>query len=336
MVDNDNKLWFDYDNTKKEGQIEYFGQFWYLLGQSKTNGYFIKILQNDHFGELIISDNALEYFQSKEDVWYKLFSLLHEKSLLGLRCSLVANNEDPIKWRDEYRYISCTVDQFLKEFPSNVMVIQQRALLSLHKKYKNYGQRIDSILLFHFFSRDQQELGFILNSMIEKEWLKGEVKSNGDGTIRLIYPFSIAVKGWVEIENQIAKNNSSQVFIAMRFHKSTDLARDAIKRAIRHSSLNPLSIDEKEHINRICSEIQYEIKNSGLVIADVTGQNQGVYYEAGYAMGLNIPVIWCCRCSEADQLHFDTRQYNHILWKNEEDLYNRLKARIIAITGLKN
>jgi hypothetical protein len=248
----------------------------------------------------------------------------------------VANDEDPIQWSDEYLYISCTVDQFLKEFPSNVMLIQERALLSLHNRYKNYGQRIDSILPFHFFARDQQELGFILNSMIEKEWLKGEVKPNGDGTIRLIYPFSIAVKGWVEIENQIAKNNLSQVFIAMRFHESTNLARDAIKRAIQHSSLNPLRIDEKEHINKICSEIQYEIKNSGLVIADVTGQNQGVYYEAGYAIGLNIPVIWCCRSNEADQLHFDTRQYNHILWKDEEDLYNRLKARIIAITGLKD
>jgi hypothetical protein len=335
MVD-DNKLWYDYDNTKKESQTEYFGQPWYLLGQSETNGYFIRTLKNDHFGELTISGNALEYLQQKEDIYYKLFSLLHEKSLLGLRCSLVANNEDPIKWRDEYLYISCTVDQFLKGFPSNVMLIQQRALLSLHNRYKNYGQRIDSILPFHFFARNQQELGFILNSMIEKEWLKGEVKPNGDGTIRLIYPFSIAVKGWVEIENQIAKNNLSQVFIAMRFHESTNLARDAIKRAIQHSSLNPLRIDEKEHINKICSEIQYEIKNSGLVIADVTGQNQGVYYEAGYAMGLNIPVIWCCKGDEADKLHFDTRQYNHILWEDEEDLYNRIKARIIAITGLKD
>jgi hypothetical protein len=28
----DNKLWFDYDNVKKGTQTEYFGQFWYLLG----------------------------------------------------------------------------------------------------------------------------------------------------------------------------------------------------------------------------------------------------------------------------------------------------------------
>jgi hypothetical protein len=332
----DNKLLFDYDNAKKRSQTEYFGQVWYLLHQSETKGRFIRTLQNDHFGELTISDNALEYLQPKEDIYYKLFSLLHEKSLLDLRCSLVANNEDPIEWRNEHLYISCTVDQFLKEFPSTVMAIQHRALLSLYRKYKNYSQRIDNILFFHFFAQDQQELGFILNSMIEKEWLKGEVKPNGDSSIRLIYPFSIAVKGWIEIESQIAKNNLSQVFIAMRFHESTNLACDAIKKAIRHSSLNPLRIDEKEHINQISTEIQYEIKNSGLVIADVTGQNQGVYYEAGYAIGLNIPVIWCCRSDEGDKLHFDTRQYNHILWRDEEDLYNRLKARIIAITGLKD
>jgi hypothetical protein len=332
----DNKSWYNYDNAKKGIQTEYFGRPWYLLGRSETNGYFTRTLQNDHFGELIISDSALGYLQPKEDIYYKLLSLLHEKSLLGLHCSLVGNNENPIQWRDEHLYMSCTVDQFLKEFPSNVMTIQHRALLSLYCRYKNYGQRIDNIFPFHFFARDQQELGFILNSMIEKEWLKGEVKPNEDGSIRLIYPFSIAVKGWVEIESQIAKNSLSQVFIAMRFHESTDLARDAIKKAIRHSSLNPLRIDEKEHINQISTEIQYEIKNSGLVIADVTGQNQGVYYESGYAMGLNIPVIWCCRSDEGDKLHFDTRQYNHILWRDEEDLYSRLKDRIIAITGLKD
>jgi hypothetical protein len=83
----DNKSWYNYDNTKKGSQIEYFGRPWYLLGKSETNGYFIRTLQNDHFGELIISDNALGYLQPKEDIYYKLLSLLHEKSLLGLHCS---------------------------------------------------------------------------------------------------------------------------------------------------------------------------------------------------------------------------------------------------------
>jgi hypothetical protein len=32
-------------------------------------------------------------------------------------------------------------------------------------------------------------------------------------------------------------------------------------------------------------------------------------------------------------LHFDTRQYNHIVWQEPADLYLQLKARIGAILG---
>ena len=50
-------------------------------------------------------------------------------------------------------------------------------------------------------------------------------------------------------------------------------------------------------------------------------------------MGLGIPVIWTCKKVDESKLSFDTRQYPHIIWENEEDLYkqvvNRLKAKIL-------
>ena len=72
------------------------------------------------------------------------------------------------------------------------------------------------------------------------------------------------------------------------------------------------------------------LKSSKVVIADFTGQRQAVYYEAGYAMGMGIPVIWTCREDEVNKLSFDTRQYPHILWKDKDDLYQQLKARLCA------
>lgn len=75
------------------------------------------------------------------------------------------------------------------------------------------------------------------------------------------------------------------------------------------------------------------IKSSKAVIADFTGNRTAVYYEAGFAMGLGIPVIWTCKKVDVDKLSFDTRQYPHIIWENEDDLYNqvlnRLKAKIL-------
>ena len=59
----------------------------------------------------------------------------------------------------------------------------------------------------------------------------------------------------------------------------------------------------------------------------------GVYYEAGFAQGLNIPVIWTCREDRMDRVHFDTRQYSHILWTGPQDLRQKLRNKIGAVIG---
>ena len=58
--------------------------------------------------------------------------------------------------------------------------------------------------------------------------------------------------------------------------------------------LDALRIDQKEHNNEISGEILYEISRSLLLVAEVSNHNQGVYFEAGFAIGRRIPVIWCC------------------------------------------
>ena len=99
----------------------------------------------------------------------------------------------------------------------------------------------------------------------------------------------------------------------------------------------PLRIDRKEHINKIDDEIIAEIRRSRFLVADFTqgesGARGGVYYEAGFAHGLNIPVIFTCQENAIGKVHFDTRQYNHITWKTPEELQARLAQRISATIG---
>ena len=64
------------------------------------------------------------------------------------------------------------------------------------------------------------------------------------------------------------------------------------------------------------------------MIADLTHQNNGAYFEEGYAMGLGKPVIQLCKKNV--DLHFDIAQKNNIIWDNESDIPLRLKNRIIA------
>jgi hypothetical protein len=38
-----------------------------------------------------------------------------------------------------------------------------------------------------------------------------------------------------------------------------------------------------------------------------------------------------CRKDQVNDLHFDTRQFNHILWETPEDLRRQLADRIRAV-----
>jgi len=92
-----------------------------------------------------------------------------------------------------------------------------------------------------------------------------------------------------------------------------------------------MRVDLKEHNEKICDVIVAEIRKSSFLVADFTGDRGGVYFEAGFAKGLGIPVIFSCQKGEwEEKLHFDTRQYNHIIWETPEDLKNKLKNRIMA------
>lgn len=124
--------------------------------------------------------------------------------------------------------------------------------------------------------------------------------------------------------------NDKKVFIAMSFHARMKKVREAIRDAVKASGYRPVWIDEKQYNGQIVSEIYKEIEESQFVIADLTQQKTGVYYEAGYAMGVKKPLIFCCKYAEREKLHFDVAQINTILWKDREDLKKRLVERIVV------
>ena len=132
--------------------------------------------------------------------------------------------------------------------------------------------------------------------------------------------------------------DSSKAFVAMWFHESMeDVWLQGIAPAIKEAGYEAVRIDKKEHVNKIDDEIIAEIRRSRFVVADFThgeaGVRGGVYYEAGFAHGLDIPVIFSCRKSALADVHLDTRQYNHIVWETPDELRESLRNRIAAVIG---
>jgi len=144
--------------------------------------------------------------------------------------------------------------------------------------------------------------------------------------------FRLSMLAWKRIsELHQTEIKSDQAFVAMNFHESTDAAwEQGIKPALEETGYQPLRIDQTEHNNKIDDEIIAGIRKSGLMIADFTNHRPNVYYEAGFALGLGIPVIWTCHKDQIEQAHFDTRQYSYIEWDTPEELKQKLINRIEA------
>lgn len=143
----------------------------------------------------------------------------------------------------------------------------------------------------------------------------------------------LTAKAWDRIAQ--AEEHGKKIFIAMAYNKDfSEKYEDVVKRAIEDCGYEPMIIKDKEHNEYIPSEIEYEISTSVAVIGDLTGENNGVYYETGYARGENIPVIFTCKKEdgENESIHFDIRQINTIFWqyKDMDELGKRLIRRIKA------
>ena len=155
----------------------------------------------------------------------------------------------------------------------------------------------------------------------------------GEGYSQLI----LTPAGWAEVERLKGVNVESAIgFVAMSFHPEfSDLYDHGIAPGIVAAGYESFRIDRAEHSNRIDDEIIASIRRTRFLVADFTTQRGGIYFEAGYALGLGLRVIWLVRADELENVHFDNRQYNFIRWQpgEWEALQRALKNRIEATIG---
>lgn len=174
--------------------------------------------------------------------------------------------------------------------------------------------------------KNQEEHDYVCSALKERGLAGGSY-----GSMQHITP-----AGWIYIDELRKQTDSTQGFVAMWFHNDMNaIYNSTIAPVIVKAGFKAQRIDQKDHNNKIDDEIIAEIQRSRFVVADFTGHRGGVYFEAGYALGRGIPVIWTCKKCCVDDLHFDIRQYNMIVWEenNLDDFKNRLYQRIRATIG---
>ena len=256
---------------------------------------------------------------------------------------------------------ACAASSFLRENPGADLSFERwRELIEV--SYPTVGERAEKLLkamskmapalgarielLFdgdaefelqaRSWSVDADELRYLVENYLlgTKRWLQQSPFPSA-ATGRPMYVISPAGH---EFLDSLRRGNadSSQGFCAMWFGKEVESAWfEAIRPAIEDAGYKPLRIDEHAHANRIDDEIIAQIRRSKFIVSDFTGQRGGVYFEAGFALGLGLPVIWTVRDDALKDVHFDNRQYNFTQWSVDDlpGFRRALTNRIVALLG---
>jgi len=214
--------------------------------------------------------------------------------------------------------------------PRSVQDKVDRSLLNLSRKTRHIGDQVevdpgrDYPL---FFAENGDGARLVLDHLVESRLLDRTISyDQGGGRYRL------TVAGWQRAEQlQRPRPEGRQVFVAMWFDQQLREAwENGLRPAIEEAGYSPMRVDLAQFNEKIDDYIIAQIRTSRFLVVDVTGHRRAVYFEAGFAMGLGLPVIFTCQQDHLGECSFDTRQYNHIVWDTPEDLREKLKNRIQA------
>jgi nucleoside 2-deoxyribosyltransferase len=176
----------------------------------------------------------------------------------------------------------------------------------------------------------------VLYYLMDRGILYGnKVEVNGSPGIARV---TLSFEGWQYYERlKRSAIDSRKAFMAMKYgdEQLDKIVEEVFKPAVKQTGFDLFKlVDRPQPAGLIDDILRVEIQTSRFLIADLTHNNLGAYWEAGYAEGLGKPVIYTCEKSkfEKDPPHFDTNHHLTIPWdeKNIEEAAAKLKATIRA------
>lgn len=127
-----------------------------------------------------------------------------------------------------------------------------------------------------------------------------------------------------------------RAFVVMQFAEPYDtFYREVIQNQAEAAGFDVFRIDEKAGPGVIFQDIQREIEQAEIVIAEITPANPNVFYELGYAHALGKPTILLAQ-REAE-LPFDIRSFRVVFYNDtiggKAEVERNLRRHLEAIAG---
>ena len=147
----------------------------------------------------------------------------------------------------------------------------------------------------------------------------------------------LTFKGWTKYEELKRSGGEGKIaFMAMQYGnpEHDKIYEDFFKEAVAKTGFQLRRLDENLSAGLIDNQLRVEIRKARMLLADLTNDNNGAYWEAGYAEGLGRPVIYLCKKEHFEKFktHFDTNHHTTIIWDKKDlpSAMEQLKATIRA------
>ncbi len=120
--------------------------------------------------------------------------------------------------------------------------------------------------------------------------------------------------------------------------------RDVLQPAIRDADLEPYRVDEDPKASILIDDIESGIRESEICLADITTDNPNIWYEVGFAIANDKPVVFICADPRPTRTPFDVSQRQIISYcldspsdfqKLQKQVTARLKAQIKKTEALQ-
>jgi hypothetical protein len=127
-----------------------------------------------------------------------------------------------------------------------------------------------------------------------------------------------------------------KAFVVMQFAEPYDtFYKEVIQQKAASAGFDVVRIDEKTGPGVIFQDIQKEIEESDVVIAEITPANPNVFYELGYAHALKKPTILLAQRGAG--LPFDIRSFRVVFYNDtiggKAEVERNLQSHLEAIRG---
>ena len=177
---------------------------------------------------------------------------------------------------------------------------------------------------------DLYERGIIRQSNPEPRLLDGYLFLN----------VSLSLEGWEQYEaEKQGKFDGNYGFLAMAFNRPDldTFVSDVLKPAVKEAGYDLHHLEDKSRAGIIDNIMRVAIRDAKFVLVDLTHDNNGAYWEGGYAEGLGKPVIYLCEKEKFERskeegggTHFDANHCTTVLWSEDsrEEFCEKLLATL--------